>query len=60
MLKETEETIGFFVTFLSLVAFQFVGPDPLPPFGYVYGSGYLYYLEVVLVSSIKPISCSIS
>ena len=33
MLKETEtdETIDFFVTFLSLVAFQFGGgPGPLP------------------------------
>ena len=34
MLKETEtdETIVFFVTFLSLVAFQFGGgPGPCPP-----------------------------
>ena len=34
MLKEseTEETIVFFVTFLSLVAFQlWGGPGPLPP-----------------------------
>ena len=38
MLKETEETIVFFVTFLSLVAFQFgVGPGPPgPPPGYAY------------------------
>ena len=27
---ETEETIGFFVTFLSLVKFQLGGPAPLP------------------------------
>ena len=34
MLKniETDETIGFFVTFLSLVAFQLEGaPAPYPP-----------------------------
>ena len=33
MLKETEteETIVFFVTFLSLVAFQLGGRAPLPP-----------------------------
>ena len=34
MLKETktEETIGFFVTFLSLAAFQLEGgPVPCPP-----------------------------
>ena len=30
--KETEETIGFFATFLSLVKFQ----GPAPPLGYVY------------------------
>ena len=37
MLKETEteETIEIFVTFLSLVAFQFGrGPGTLPPSGY--------------------------
>ena len=38
MLKETEETIVFFVTFLSLVAFQLGGrPLGLEPSGYVYG-----------------------
>ena len=33
MLKETEteETIVFFVTFLSLIAFQLGGPVPLVP-----------------------------
>ena len=33
MLKETEteETIVFFVTFLSMVAFQLGGPRPLGP-----------------------------
>ena len=31
MLKETEETIVFFVTFLSLVAFQLGGAGPLGP-----------------------------
>ena len=38
MLKEakTEETIVFFVTFLSLVAFQ-LGGGPGPPSGYAYG-----------------------
>ena len=40
MLKETEteETIVFFVTFLSLVAFQLGGGPPalLPPPGYAY------------------------
>ena len=41
MLKETEtdKTIDFFVTFLSLVAFQFGGgPGPLPPSGYAYAT----------------------
>ena len=41
MLKETDtkETIVFFVTFLSLVAFQLGGGSgPLP--GYAYGSTY--------------------
>ena len=37
MLKETEKTIGFFVTFLPLVAFQLGRPaSPHPP-GYAYG-----------------------
>ena len=31
MLKETEETIAFFVTFLSLVAFQLGGAGPPGP-----------------------------
>ena len=38
MLRETEETIGFFVTFLSLVAFQ-LGEGDVPigfPPGYAY------------------------
>ena len=37
MLKETqtEDTIVFYVTFLSLGAFQ-LGAGPLPPFGYAY------------------------
>ena len=33
---ETEETIGFFVTFLSLMAFQLGGPGLLDPPGYAY------------------------
>ena len=40
MLKETEteETIVFFVTFFSLVAFQLGGgAGPWAPFGYAYG-----------------------
>ena len=46
MLEETEseETIGFFVIFLSLVAFQLgeargpsPPPPPPPPLGYTYG-----------------------
>ena len=43
MLKETEteETIGFFVTFLSLVASRLGGTVPPPP-GYVYGSVVCY------------------
>ena len=42
MLKETEteETIVFFVTFLSLVAFQLGGGRPPGPPGYAYD--YLY------------------
>ena len=35
MLKETEETVVFFVTFLSLVAFQ-LGEGGGPPPGYAY------------------------
>ena len=35
---ETEETIVFFVTFLSLVAFQLGGVGPGPPPGYAYGA----------------------
>ena len=36
---ETKETVVFFVTFLSLVAFQLGGgPGPLPPPGYAYVS----------------------
>ena len=30
MLKQTEETIVFFVTFLSFIAFQLGGPGPPP------------------------------
>ena len=39
ILKETktEETIVFFVTFLSLVAFQLGGSGPTGPPGYAYG-----------------------
>ena len=39
MLKETEteETIGFVSSFLSLVAFQLEGAGPLGPPGYAYG-----------------------
>ena len=39
MLKETEETIVFFVTFLSLVAFQLGGRAP----------GYAYVRESTIV-----------
>ena len=36
----TEETVVFFVTFLSLVAFQLGGRRaPSPPPGYAYGTG---------------------
>ena len=38
---ETEETIVFFVTFLSLVAFQFGELEPPGPSGYAYGSYYI-------------------
>ena len=31
---ETEETIGFFVTFLLLVKFQLEGPEPPASLGY--------------------------
>ena len=40
MLKKTksEETVRFFVTFLSLVTYQLMrGQAPCPPFGYAYG-----------------------
>ena len=36
---ETEETIVFFVTFLSLVAFQLGGSGSLAPPGYAYAAG---------------------
>ena len=39
MPEETEETIGFFVTFLSLVIFQLRGRAPWPPPGYAYVPG---------------------
>ena len=44
MLKEieTEETIGFFVTFLSLVAFQFKERALCPPLATLKGGGELY------------------
>ena len=50
VLKETktEETIVFFVTFLSLVAFQLGGgPGPFGSPGYAYGyqSGVVQYLK---------------
>ena len=40
MLKETEETIVFFVTFLSLLAFRLGGggAGPLAPPGYAYAN----------------------
>ena len=38
MLKETEETVVFFVTFLSLVAFQLGGGQAPAPPGYAYAS----------------------
>ena len=37
---ETEETIGFFATFLSLVAFQLGDARVFCPPGYAYGTGY--------------------
>ena len=37
---ETEETIGFSVTFLSLVAFQLGDEQVFCPPGYAYGTGY--------------------
>ena len=36
MLKETEETAVFFVTFLPLVAFQLEEGGAGPPLGYAY------------------------
>ena len=36
MLKETEETIGSFVTFLSLMAFQLAGPGPSDPHAWLH------------------------
>ena len=43
---ETEETINFFVTFLSLVAFQLSwGGAPLPP-GYAYVTSSRYFTEL--------------
>ena len=55
MLKETkaEETIVFFVTFLSLVAFQLGGkggraPSPPPP-GYAYTTTMYLYLFCIFL-----------
>ena len=50
MLKETEteETIVFFVTFLSFVAFQLGGRAPWPPpLGYAYVSSNNYFYEAL-------------
>ena len=46
---ETEETIIFFVTFLSLIAFQLGRPGPLGlPFGYAYVRKYLHSITLGL------------
>ena len=51
MLKETEETIGFFVPFLSLVAFQLGGARaPWPHSGYVYAVDSLKHEFKLLMS----------
>ena len=51
MLKETEETIVFFVTFLSLVAFQFEGARaPCLP-GYAYD-----WLHLHPIGSVQSVS----
>ena len=48
MLKETEteETICFFVTFLSLVSFQLGGKELGPPLGYVYDQYRFFFLHI--------------
>ena len=53
MLKETEteDTVVFFVTFLSLVAFQLGGPGPPgPPPGFAYA---IKYGEIKIWDSIS-------
>ena len=49
MLKETEETIDFFVTFLSLVAFQLGGAGPWAPSSYAYASAAVHIIKVCIV-----------
>ena len=52
MLKHTEETIGFFVTFLSLVAFQLEGgggSGPLGPPSYAYVEMFVQLLDFCLI-----------
>ena len=62
MLKETktEETIVFFVTFLSLVAFQLGGPGPPAPPGYTYVLRHLVLLSQCNNNTIKLKSLSYS
>ena len=57
MLKETktEETIVFFVTFLSLVAFQLGGgAGTLGPLGYAYGYGPDPFLTIKKSAVLEP------
>ena len=46
---ETEETIGFFVTFLSMVAFQLLAQAPWPPLATLMASRFLYVLLQLIV-----------
>ena len=63
MLKETEteETIVFFVTFLSLVAFQSEGEPPAPPplsgYGYVALTSFTCMLYYNLITRFELIFC---
>ena len=55
---ETEETIGFFVAFLSLVTFQFGGPEPLGPLpGYAYGRGKCFLQQIFFWVSLLTKFC---
>ena len=54
LLKETEETIVFFVTFLSLVAFQLGRAPPSPPLATPMANAYKYALVNKRLVALNP------